>query len=85
MFSLIALVAVVAVIGLMAVPQNAYAGFEEEIDHGEVVAVHCELAYEFEMFLIFGERYGYGECIYIYPGSPIRTYSKGLQRSPICR
>ncbi len=67
MFSLIALVAVVAVIGLMAVPQNAYAGFEEEpVDHGQVIEVHCEIHYEWEMFLIFGERFGYGECVYIY-------------------
>jgi len=32
----------------------------------QVVEVHCEVAYEFEMFLIFGERFGYGECIYLF-------------------
>jgi len=37
--------------------------FEEE---PQVVEVHCEVEYEFEMFLIFGERHGYGECIYIF-------------------
>jgi len=32
----------------------------------QVVEVHCEVEYEFEMFLIFGERHGYGECVYIF-------------------
>ncbi len=36
---------------------------EEEI---QVVEVHCEVEYEFFMFLIFGEREGYGECIYLF-------------------
>jgi hypothetical protein len=35
-------------------------------EHGQVVEVHCEVEYEFEMFLIFGERHGYGECVYIF-------------------
>jgi len=32
----------------------------------QVVEVHCEVFYEFEMFLVFGEREGYGECIYLF-------------------
>ena len=32
----------------------------------QVVEVHCEVEYEFEMFLVWGERYGYGECIYYF-------------------
>ncbi len=32
----------------------------------QVTEVHCEVEYEFEMFLIWGEREGYGECIYIF-------------------
>jgi len=62
MFPLIA----IAVLGLMFAPQQAYAGFEEPVDHGQVIEVHCEIHYEWEMFLIFGERFGYGECVYIY-------------------
>jgi len=59
---------VLLLVGLVGVPQNAYAGYyeEEEIDHGEVVAIHCEGSYEWEMFFIFGERYGYAECIYVF-------------------
>ena len=37
-----------------------------EIDEPQVVEVHCEVFYEFEMILIFGEREGYGECIYLF-------------------
>ncbi|MEE9409689.1 MAG: hypothetical protein V3V41_02050 [Candidatus Heimdallarchaeota archaeon] len=32
----------------------------------QVVEVHCDVEYDFEMFLIWGEREGYGECIYIF-------------------
>jgi hypothetical protein len=32
----------------------------------QVTEVHCEVEYEFEMIFIWGERYGYGECIYIF-------------------
>ena len=39
---------------------------EVEIEENQVVEVHCDVEYEFEMFLIFGEREGYGECVYIF-------------------
>jgi len=39
---------------------------EVEIDEVQVVEVHCDVEYDFEMFLIWGEREGYGECIYIF-------------------
>jgi len=39
---------------------------EVEIETNQVVEVHCDVEYEFEMFLIFGERSGYGECVYIF-------------------
>jgi len=32
----------------------------------QVVEVHCEVAYEFEMIFTFGQREGYGECVYIF-------------------
>jgi len=35
-------------------------------EHGQVVEVHCDVEYEFEMIFIFGEREGYGECVYIF-------------------
>jgi len=37
-----------------------------EEEQPQVVEVHCEVFYEFEMFLIFGEREGYGECTYLF-------------------
>jgi len=37
-----------------------------EIEANQVVEVHCDVEYDFEMFLIFGERSGYGECVYIF-------------------
>ncbi len=37
-----------------------------EEEEPQVVEVHCEVEYEFEMIFIFGERHGYGECIYIF-------------------
>lgn len=39
---------------------------EPEEDHGQVVEVHCDVVYDWEMFIIFGEREGYGECTYVY-------------------
>jgi len=53
-------------VGLLSIPQDAFAGFEEE-DHGQVVEVHCDVFYEWELeFPDDGERHGYGECVYIF-------------------
>jgi len=65
-----ALAILMLTIGFAFEPQNAYAGFEEpepEIDHGQVVEVHCDGFYEWILeFFGDGERFGEGECTYIF-------------------
>ena len=45
---------------------------EVEIETNQVVEVHCEVEYEFEMIFIFGQREGYGECIYIFSDESVQ-------------
>ncbi len=45
---------------------SIHGNLEIEIEENQVVEVHCEVAYEFEMIFIFGQREGYGECVYIF-------------------
>jgi len=55
--------------GIIYEPQNAYAGIEQpepEIDHGQVLEVHCDIFYEWILFNGEGERGGEGECTYIF-------------------
>jgi len=56
--------------GVIFEPKNAYAGFEEpepEVDHGQVLEVHCDVFYEWILeFFGAGERFGEGECTYIF-------------------
>ena len=69
--TLILMFVLVTTIGLMGMPQDAYAGFngeeeEPEVDHGSIVQVHCEVHYYWEMEFIDGFREGYGDCFYFY-------------------
>ena len=45
---------------------DIHGDLEVEIDENQVVEVHCEVEYDWNKFIIFGQREGSGECVYVF-------------------
>ena len=53
---------------------DIHGDLEVEIAENQVVEVHCEVEYDWFKFIIFGEREGEGECVYIFADGSEEEY-----------